>query len=88
MYFIKKNNEEKKNNLVDDFQNFFMDSFFSNKALKTDIIETENSYVLKVDLPGVDKKAVTLDFNNQYLTLSVNQEEDKEEKEQHFIRKE
>ncbi len=65
-----------------------MDSFFSNKALKTDIIETENSYVLKVDLPGVDKKAVTLDFNNQYLTLSVNQEEDKEEKEQHFIRKE
>lgn len=28
MYFIKKNNEEKKNNLVDDFQNFFMDSFF------------------------------------------------------------
>ena len=88
MYFIKKNNEEKKNNLVDDFQNFFMDSFFSNKALKTDIIETENSYVLKVDLPGVDKKAVTLDFNNQYLTLSVNQEEDKEEKEQHFNRKE
>lgn len=89
MYFIKKNsNEEKKNNIVDDFQNFFMDSFFSNKALKTDIIETDKTYVLKVDLPGVDKKEVGLDFNNQYLTLSVNQEENKEEQDQHFIRKE
>lgn len=88
MYFIRKNNEEKKNNLVDDFQNFFMDSFFSNKALKTDIVETETSYVLKVDLPGVDKKDVNLDFNNQYLTLSVNQEEEKEDKNQHYIRKE
>ncbi|MDE7213477.1 MAG: Hsp20/alpha crystallin family protein, partial [Anaeroplasmataceae bacterium] len=88
MYFIKKNSEEKKNNLVDDFQNFFMDSFFSNKALKTDIVETEKSYILKVDLPGVEKKDINLDFNNQYLTLSVNQEEDKEDREQHYIRKE
>lgn len=88
MYFVKKNNEEKKNNIVDDFQNFFMDSFFSNKALKTDIIENDKSYILKVELPGVEKKDVNLDFNNQYLTLSVNQEEDKDEKNQHFIRKE
>ncbi|MDE7264168.1 MAG: Hsp20 family protein [Anaeroplasmataceae bacterium] len=89
MYFIKKNsNEDKKNNLVDEFQNFFMDSFFSNKALKTDIVETEKGYILKVELPGVDKKDVSLDFNNQYLTLSVNQEESKEDKEQHYIRKE
>ncbi len=88
MYFIKKNNEDKKTKIVDDFQNFFMDSFFSNKALKTDIIENETNYVLKVELPGVDKKDVNLDFNNQYLTLSVNQEEDQEEKNQHFIRKE
>lgn len=89
MYFVKKsNNEEKKNNLVDEFQNFFMDSFFSNKALKTDIVETDKGYVLKVELPGVDKKDVSLDFNNQYLTLSVNQEESKEDKDQHYIRKE
>ena len=88
MYFIKKNNEDKKTKIVDDFQNFFMDSFFSNKALKTDIIENETNYILKVEIPGVDKKDVNLDFNNQYLTLSVNQEEDQEERNQHFIRKE
>ncbi|MDE6656849.1 MAG: Hsp20/alpha crystallin family protein [Anaeroplasmataceae bacterium] len=65
-----------------------MDSFFSNKALKTDIVETDTTYILKVDLPGVDKKDVNLDFNNQYLTLSVNQTEDKNEENQHYIRKE
>lgn len=86
MYFVKKNDEKK--NLVDDFQNFFMDSFFSNKALKTDIIENEKEYELKVELPGVDKKNIDLDFNNQYLTLSVHQEEEKEDKECKYIRKE
>ena len=80
--------KKRKNKFSRWFSKFLYGLIFSNKALKTDIIETEKSYVLKVDLPGVDKKAVTLDFNNQYLTLSVNQEEDKEEKEQHFIRKE
>lgn len=88
MYFVKKNNDERKTNLVDDFQNFFMDSFFSNKALKTDIIENEKEYILKVDLPGVDKKNISLDFNNQYLTLAVNQEKDTEEENQNYIRKE
>lgn len=89
MYFVKRTNEEKKNNLVDDFQNFFVDSFFSNKALKTDIIENENNYVLKVDVPGVDKKNINLDFNNQYLTLSVNQKEEKQDTDNNkYIRKE
>lgn len=88
MYFVKKNNDERKTNLVDDFQNFFMDSFFSNKALKTDIIENDKEYILKVDLPGVDKKNISLDFNNQYLTLAVNQEKDTEEENQNYIRKE
>ncbi len=89
MYFVKKTNEEKRNNFIDEFQNFFVDSFFSTKALKTDILENEKEYVLKVELPGVDKKDVQLDFNNQYLTLSVHQEESKEEKDKEkYIRKE
>ncbi len=88
MYFVKKNNEDKKNNLVDEFQNFFMDSFFSTKALKTDIVENKDNYILTVELPGVDKECISLDFNNQYLTLSVNQTEEKDENNKHYIRKE
>lgn len=87
MYFVKRN-DEKKNSLMDDFQNLFMDSFFSNKALKTDIIENDKEYLLKVELPGVDKKDIDLDFNNQYLTLSVHQEKEEDESDKHYIRKE
>ena len=88
MYFVKKSNDEKKMNLVDEFQNIFMDSFFSNKTLKTDIIENENEYVLIVDVPGVNKNNIDIDFNNQYLTLSVNQSESKEDENGKYIRKE
>lgn len=89
MYFVKKNDDKKSMNLMDEFQNIFMDSFFSSKALKTDIIENDKDYVLKVDLPGVDKKNIDLHFNNQYLTLAVHQEEEHEEKKnERYIRKE
>ncbi len=87
MYFVKRN-DDKKNSLMDDFQNLFMDSFFSNKALKTDIVENDKEYLLKVELPGVDKKDIDLDFNNQYLTLSVHQEKEEDSSDKHYIRKE
>lgn len=89
MYFIKKDNDNKKVNLMDEVQNFFTDSFFSSKVLKTDIIEKENEYLLKIDLPGVLKENINLEFNNQYLTLSVHQDEQKQEEDnQKYIRKE
>ncbi|MDE5867487.1 MAG: Hsp20/alpha crystallin family protein, partial [Anaeroplasmataceae bacterium] len=74
--------------LADDFQNFFMDSFFSNKSLKTDIIENEKNYTLKVEIPGVDKKDVSLDYNNQYLTLTVHQEKETDTNDLKYVRKE
>ena len=89
MYFIKKNNDEKKNNnFLDDVQGFLSDSFFSNKALKTDIIENDNEYILHVEVPGISKENINLDFNNQYLTISVNNNTDKEEKNHNYIKKE
>lgn len=88
MYFIRRNNDERKNSLADDFQNFFMDSFFSNKSLKTDIIENEKNYTLKVEIPGVDKKDVSLDYNNQYLTLTVHQEKETDTNDLKYVRKE
>ncbi|MDE5566708.1 MAG: Hsp20/alpha crystallin family protein, partial [Anaeroplasmataceae bacterium] len=88
MYFIRRTNDERKNSLADDFQNFFMDSFFSNKSLKTDIIENEKNYTLKVEIPGVDKKDVSLDYNNQYLTLTVHQEKETDTNDLKYVRKE
>lgn len=41
-------------------------------SMKTDILETENSYLLSVDLPGITKENIKLSFEDNYLRLTVN----------------
>lgn len=53
--------------------------------LRTDIYEDENAYYLKVEVPGMSKENLTVDFENGYLTITVkNEKEDSEA----YIRKE
>ena len=76
------------------FDNFLNDPFFkeserlSHPLMKTDIKETEDSYIIDVDLPGFDKENIKIDVTDGYLNInaSVNNEE-KEEKE-NYLRKE
>lgn len=60
-----------------------------NSIMKTDIKETENNYVLEIDLPGFDKKDITMELENGYLTISAKREHafDEEDK-KNFIRRE
>jgi len=68
----------------------FFDDFFGfptfrhemrgfDKMMKTDVKEDENAYKLEVEMPGVDKGDVNIDFNNGYLTIEAKQNENKEE---------
>ncbi len=50
------------------------------KMMQTDIKEDKDSYELLMDLPGVDKKDVKMDYNDGYLTISVSHEENKNDK--------
>ncbi len=63
--------------------NPFLDSFFEpaqarkNEApsvMDVDILETENAYELEADLPGFDKKDVSIEFEKGYLTISAKKE--------------
>ena len=59
------------------------------QAMKTDVKENENNYTLMVDLPGFDKKDISLNLNDGYLTISTKHEEKAEEKEHHnYVRRE
>ena len=60
--------------------NPFFDSFFEpscerhNEApsvMDVDIYETETGYQLEADLPGFDKKDVSIEFEKGYLTISA-----------------
>ena len=61
-----------------------------NKLMKTDIKETENSYELEMEMPGVDKKDVNIDLKNGYLTVSTEKHSSNDEKDKkgNYIRRE
>lgn len=85
MYFVKKT--DNRNTLLDDFNNFFKGSFLS-KDMKTDICENEKEYLVTVDVPGVDKNNISVDFDDNTLTIEINQENEKDNSDKSYIRKE
>ena len=58
--------------------------------LRTDIKETEDQYVLSVELPGFNKEDVKLSLKDGYLNISATaqNEEEEEEKDGKFLRRE
>jgi len=60
------------------FDDFFNDGFFFNGGReivrhqwpKVDIVENENDYVLHADLPGLEKKDITIKIEDGVLTIS------------------
>ena len=52
----------------------------------TDIVENKDSYTLKLDIPGVDKKDVKISYSNGELQISGERKEEKEEKDSKYHR--
>lgn len=75
--------------LLDDI---FKDPFFSsheNKVMKTDIKESEEGYLIVVDLPGYNKDDIKIDVEDGYLTINAKIcEENNEEQNGKFVRRE
>lgn len=46
-------------------------STFSDKVLRTDIKEREHDYVVAIDVPGIEKKDIHLNYDNDTLSISV-----------------
>ncbi|MCA9766076.1 MAG: Hsp20/alpha crystallin family protein [Carnobacterium sp.] len=56
-------------------------SSFTKNSFKTDIHETDQEYELNIDLPGFDKGNISLNFNDNGLTVQAKRQEEKSEKE-------
>ncbi len=93
---FKTNNSNEKGgyagNLFDDFFNSdFLAPVGINKEMskfKTDIKETDKEYLISADLPGVDKKDISINYKNKYLVISAKRKEDYDEKKDNYVRKE
>ena len=56
--------------------------------MRTDIKETEDQYVLSVELPGFNKEDVKLSLKDGYLNISATAQDEEEEKDGKFLRRE
>jgi len=77
-------------NALSDFNRYF-DSFFGDSILSpvgralnyspaVDIQETENSYVMEMELPGFDEKNIEVNVDGSNLTIATKMEENQEKK--------
>lgn len=72
------------------FDNFFSEPFFAGfpgmAAMKTDIKEDDNAYSLAVEIPGVEKGDIALDYNDEgTLTVAVTHKQEKEERQKGYL---
>jgi HSP20 family molecular chaperone IbpA len=82
----------RRNSPLSFFDDFFDDFFAPTKrnqsCMKTDILEKEDGYELRVDVPGFDKDDIKISLDNGYLTIEAKVEKDNEEKDTHYLKRE
>lgn len=73
------------------FEEFFNEPFFNfwgNSAIRADIRETENEWLIDAELPGVDKKDIQIELNDGYLTISVEHNSETKVENENYVRRE
>ena len=74
--------------LDDMFDNFFVDKSYTN--MKCDVYEKGGNYHIEMDIPGFDKKDISIEVKNDYLTITAEKKDEskEEDKEKKYIRQE
>jgi HSP20 family protein len=75
-----------------DFENVF-DHFFAPRARgqwapAADIVEEDERYVVRMDLPGLKRDDIAVSVENNHLTVRGTRKVDEEEKDRNFLRSE
>ncbi len=61
------------------FFNSYLDLFDSkhnHNFMNTDIIERENNYILKIEIPGIKKEDIKIDYENENLNIKITKNEE------------
>ena len=56
--------------------------------MRTDVKETENGYVMEIEMPGLDKKDINIDLKDGYITVSAEKTDREKDKKENYIRRE
>ncbi len=61
-----------RKNYLNDYFDLFNHPYSKEKEyMKTDIYEKLNYYILEIDLPGIKKDSITINYDNGYLAISI-----------------
>ncbi len=61
-----------RNYYLNDYFDIFNTAYAREKEyMKTDIYESDGKYYLEIDLPGIKKEHIKINYNNGYLTISA-----------------
>lgn len=56
--------------------------------MRTDVKETENGYTMEIEMPGLDKKDISVDMRDGYITISAQKTDRETDKKENYIRRE
>jgi len=90
----RRRNENRMTEKSEDPFDALWDSFFNNVmdrsklGFRTDVKEKDDKYIIDAELPGMNKEDITVEMDDNYLTISANNEEYNEAEEEGYIRRE
>ena len=61
---------------------------FPEGALAVDVVQSDGKYVVKASLPGFKRDEISVEVGNGVLTISAKRAEEKEEHDEHYVRRE
>ena len=60
----------KRNYYLNDYFDIF-NMPYNKEYMKTDIYEKDSKYILEIDLPGIKKENININYENGYLTITA-----------------
>lgn len=66
----------------------FRSSRHGHGYMRTDVKETDDGYVMEIEMPGLDKKDIDIDFKDGYITVSASKSDKERDRKENYIRRE
>ncbi|SHK43281.1 Hsp20/alpha crystallin family protein [Paramaledivibacter caminithermalis] len=92
--------DKRRRNMLEAAEKVFRDNFFSNLmtdnffkdsplgSIRADIKENNKEYIVEAEVPGFTKDEINLEYKNDHLYLTINQNEEINEERDNYIRRE
>lgn len=78
----------RRKGFFDDLFDDFFQTPTTTGVLKTDVVEKNDIYELRVDVPGLEKDEINIKLEKGYLCLSVNKTQSSETEDDYYLRRE